>query len=64
MHIKLMMSSIKVENSELFRLNIRKKLNEIIGDDKKSNNLEKGIFNYSLNESITHLNNTPMHPLY
>jgi len=46
-----MMSSIKVENSELFRLNIRKKLNEIIGDDKKSNNLEKGIFNYTLKES-------------
>jgi hypothetical protein len=53
------MSSIKVENSELFRLNIRKKLNEIIGDDKKSNNLEKGIFNYTF--ILIHYQGSPGH---
>jgi len=46
------MSSIKVDNSELFRLYIREKLNEIVCDDKNSANLEKGIFNYTLKESV------------
>lgn len=45
------MSIRKVENPELFRSNIRKKLNEILQNEKHSINLEKGIFNYALKES-------------
>lgn len=45
------MASIKIENPELFRSNVRNKLNLIIKDDKHSLNLEKGIFNYALRES-------------
>ena len=45
------MSVRKIENSDLFRANIRKKLNDIIGDDKNSINLEKGIFNFALKEA-------------
>lgn len=41
----------KIENSDTFRSNIRSKLNEIIGNEKHTINLEKGIFNYSLNEA-------------
>jgi DNA-directed RNA polymerase subunit M/transcription elongation factor TFIIS len=41
----------KIENPEIFRSNICKKINQKLGDEKKSKNLEKGIFNYSLNES-------------
>lgn len=41
----------KIENSDKFRSNVRVKLNEILGNEKNSNNLEKGIFNYALNES-------------
>uniref|UniRef100_A0A6C0JEX7 TFIIS-type domain-containing protein n=1 Tax=viral metagenome TaxID=1070528 RepID=A0A6C0JEX7_9ZZZZ len=41
----------KVENPEKFRSNIRTKLNEIIQNDKNSSNLEKGIFNFALNEA-------------
>lgn len=41
----------KIENSDKFRSNIRLKLNEILENEKNSNNLEKGIFNYALNES-------------
>lgn len=41
----------KIENSDKFRCNIRAKLNEILQNEKNSNNLEKGIFNYSLNEA-------------
>lgn len=41
----------KIENSEKFRFNIRMKLNEIIQNEKHSANLEKGVFNYSLNEA-------------
>ena len=40
-----------IENPEQFRNNFRNKLNEIIDDEKKSTNLEIGIFNYSLKES-------------
>ena len=42
------MSNLKIENPELFRSNIREKLNNIIQNEKHSSNLEKGIFNYSL----------------
>jgi len=45
------MSFRKIENPELFRENIRKKLNEYFENEKDGNNLEKGIFNYTLKES-------------
>jgi len=45
------MSSRKIENPDLFRSNIRKKLDEILKNEKNSLNLEKGIFNYTLKES-------------
>jgi transcription elongation factor S-II len=45
------MSIAKVENPDVFRCNIRKKLNEIVQDEKNSLNLEKGIFNFALKES-------------
>jgi transcription elongation factor S-II len=49
------MSSItKIENSDLFRSNIRKKLNERLKNERNSLNLEKGIFNYSLKEAERH----------
>ena len=45
------MSSRKIENTELFRSNIRKKLDEKLNNEKNSSNLEKGIFNYALKEA-------------
>jgi transcription elongation factor S-II len=45
------MSLCKIENPDLFRANIRKKLNEKFKDERHGNNLEKGIFNYALKES-------------
>lgn len=45
------MPNYKIENPELFRTNIRKKLNEYIKDEKNSLNLEKGIFNYTIKEA-------------
>jgi DNA-directed RNA polymerase subunit M/transcription elongation factor TFIIS len=45
------MSLKKVDNPELFRTNIRAKLNAIINDERNSLNLEKGIFNYALKEA-------------
>jgi len=45
------MSNLKIENPELFRSNIREKLNKIIQNEKHTSNLEKGIFNYSLKEA-------------
>jgi len=45
------MSLRKIENPELFRENIKKKLNNIIKNENKTSNLEKGIFNYSLKEA-------------
>lgn len=41
----------KIENSDKFRENIRGKLNELIQNEKHSINLEKGIFNFALNEA-------------
>lgn len=41
----------KVENPEQFRSNIRSKLDEILKNEKNSSNLEKGIFNFALNEA-------------
>jgi transcription elongation factor S-II len=45
------MSLRKIDNSELFRSNIRKKLDELLNNEKNSLNLEKGIFNYTLKEA-------------
>ena len=45
------MSTPKINNPSTFRENIVKKLNHKIKDDKKSINLEKAIFNYSLKEA-------------
>ena len=45
------MSIRKIENADTFRANIRKKLDEILENEKNSTNLEKGIFNYTLKES-------------
>ena len=48
------MSIRKIDNPDLFRSNIKQKLNEILKDEKNSNNMEKGIFNYSLKEADRH----------
>ena len=45
------MSLRKIENPENFRVNIRKKINERLNNEKASLNLEKGIFNYTLKEA-------------
>ena len=45
------MSLRKIDNPESFRSNIKQMLNEILDDEKNSNNMEKGIFNYSLKEA-------------
>ena len=45
------MSLSKIDNPELFRSNIRSRLNEILKNEKNSSNLEKGVFNYSLKEA-------------
>jgi transcription elongation factor S-II len=42
---------IKVEDSVIFRCNIRKELNKKLNNEVHSSNLEKGIFNYSLKEA-------------
>lgn len=41
-----------VENPEQFRRNIRVQLLKILKNEKKANNLEIGIYNYSLNEAF------------
>jgi transcription elongation factor S-II len=43
--------SLKIEKPEVFRANIRIKLNAIIKNETTTANLEKGIFNYSLKEA-------------
>jgi len=45
------MTLCKIENPDLFRENIRNKLNEKFKDERHGNNLEKGIFNYALKEA-------------
>jgi len=45
------MSTKKIQNPDLFRSNIRKKLEEILKNEKNALNLEKGIFNYALKEA-------------
>jgi len=48
------MPAIKIENADLFRINIRKKIDKILNNEKNSLNLEKGIFNYTLKEADRH----------
>jgi DNA-directed RNA polymerase subunit M/transcription elongation factor TFIIS len=48
------MSLRKIDNPDLFRSNIKQKLNEILKDEKNSSNMEKGIFNYCLKEADRH----------
>lgn len=45
------MSLYKIENPDLFRANVRKKLTERLGNEKDATNLEKGIFNFALKEA-------------
>jgi len=45
------MAMRKLENPDNFRKNICTKLNGIIQDDKKSRNMERGIYNYALKEA-------------
>jgi len=45
------MSLKKIENPDLFRNNIRKKLEATLANEKNALNLEKGIFNYALKEA-------------
>jgi transcription elongation factor S-II len=48
------MSFHKIDNPDLFRSNIKQKLNAILKDEKNSSNMEKGIFNYCLKEAERH----------
>lgn len=41
----------KIDNPEIFRSNIRSKIDEILHNEKSSINLEKGIFNFALGEA-------------
>lgn len=43
--------SVVIHNPETFRKNIRKMLNAKFNDPKHGNNLERGIFNYSIKEA-------------
>ncbi len=45
------MSLQKIDNPDLFRANIRSKINNILDNEKNSTNLEKGVYNYTLKES-------------
>jgi len=45
------MGMLKISNPEEFRKNIVDKIQEILIDEKKSTNLEKGVFNYSIKEA-------------
>jgi transcription elongation factor S-II len=44
---------IKIENPDLFRVNITQKIDIIIQDKKISRNIERGVFNFALKESTT-----------
>ena len=41
----------KIAQPETFRTNVRVKFHEILKDEKNTNNLEKGIYNYALKEA-------------
>ena len=40
-----------IEQPELFRTKIRGKFSEILGNEKNATNLEKGIYNYAIQEA-------------
>jgi hypothetical protein len=44
---------IKIENPDLFRVNITQKIDIIIQDTKISRNIERGVFNFALKEATT-----------
>ena len=44
--------SIRIENPELFRNNVRKQINNALQNEQNSINLEKGVFNYALKEAV------------
>ena len=44
---------LRITNPTTFRNNIIKKINVLVGDDMKSKNIEKSIFNYSIQEAKT-----------
>ena len=48
------MSVLKIDDVDVFRNNIRSKLNGVLQNEKNSANLEKGIFNYALKEADQH----------
>lgn len=45
------MTTIKIENADVFRGNIVNKLNALVQNAKHSSNLEKGIYNWSIKEA-------------
>lgn len=45
------MSLRKIENPDVFRSNVIKKIDEILNNEKNSRNLEKGVYNYTLKEA-------------
>jgi transcription elongation factor S-II len=45
------MAMRKLENPDIFRVNVCTKLNDIVQDEKKSRNMEKGVYNYALKEA-------------
>ena len=48
-----MSAARKIENPELFRANIRKRLGEFFDNEKHAINLEKGIHNWALKEATS-----------
>jgi transcription elongation factor S-II len=42
-----------IENPEQFRTNVRSKINDVLNNQNQSDNLEKGIYNWTLKESTT-----------
>jgi len=48
------MPLVKINNTDIFRNNIRKNIDNILHNEKNSLNLEKGIFNYTLKEADRH----------
>jgi transcription elongation factor S-II len=47
------MTDYMIENPDIFRSNICDKINEFVKNEKKSINIEKSIFNYTIKESKT-----------
>lgn len=45
------MSSHIIQNPETFRINMRSKFAQLLGNEKDATNLEKGVYNYSIREA-------------